>query len=144
MPSFTFIKPECIPVGCVPPAHWPYFLVLCLPVAGGWSCPGGGVDISSPYQDLHPWPGPPPPPLTRTSTPHPHPGPDHLPPVTMWPIPWYIWCQYVQMPLCFFSFCEETSNIKFWWFLSVNEGRCPKISTHARPETRCFHSFLIS
>ena len=76
----TYKKQECIPVGCVLLTHWPYFLVLHLPVVGGggvqgvlvsrgcWCprgwCPGAvqGVDISS-----HPWSGPPPP--TRTSTP---------------------------------------------------------------------------
>ena len=33
--AFTVIKQGCIPVGCVPPAHWPYCLVLCLPGGGG-------------------------------------------------------------------------------------------------------------
>ena len=32
------IKQECIPVGCVPPVHWPY-----LPVYSGGVCSQGGV-----------------------------------------------------------------------------------------------------
>ena len=32
-------KQECIPVGCVPPAHWPS--VGGVPAQGGCTCPGG-------------------------------------------------------------------------------------------------------
>ena len=42
---FTDLKywQECIPVGCVPTAHWPYSLVVCLPWGGcGWLQVGGG------------------------------------------------------------------------------------------------------
>ena len=42
------VKQECIPVGCVPPAHWPYLVVSGrwgLPARGciwqGGTCPGG-------------------------------------------------------------------------------------------------------
>ena len=53
----------------------------------GWWCPGVGGGVGwvvvsrgrgslPPDQDIHPSP----------------PAPDHLPPVTMWPIPWCIWC----------------------------------------------------
>ena len=74
-------KKECFPVGCVPPAHWPLFPYVYW--LWGWKIndlsflgggPVQGVDV-------------------------PPPGPDYLPPrarppppVTMWPIPWCIWC----------------------------------------------------
>ena len=40
--QFLKCKQECIPVGCVPAAHWPYSGV-CFP--GGWGCllPGGSA-----------------------------------------------------------------------------------------------------
>ena len=44
--SESFYKQECIPVGCVPAAHWPYARV-CFPggsvCSGGVSAPGGSA-----------------------------------------------------------------------------------------------------
>ena len=85
-------RQECIPVGCVSHAHWPYCLVLCFPGERGvvdqiW--PGGGWWVTrsdqgvmtppSPHQTRHLPPSdhvtypmmhlmsPPPPPLDRVS-----------------------------------------------------------------------------
>ena len=56
-PEWTFMlyslfyskkKQECIPVGCVPAAHWPYAGVCFFP-GGGGVCSGGGVGwVSAP------------------------------------------------------------------------------------------------
>ena len=44
---------ECIPVGCVPAAHWPY--------AGGYLLPGGGGILACTEAETPPTPYPPPP-----------------------------------------------------------------------------------
>ena len=52
------LKQVCIPVGCIPPAHWPYWIVLCLPGGGsGYGCcPGeAGVVVSRGGVDVQGW-----------------------------------------------------------------------------------------
>ena len=41
-PVKLFYKQECIPVGCVPPTHWPYVVVHVRGVHGSGACVAGG------------------------------------------------------------------------------------------------------
>ena len=90
------MQQECIPVGCVPPAHWPYCLVCFL---RGWPGLGGGGQVTrsdqgggghpQPHLGHHPHPTSPPPHLGH----HPHLRHPHQ---TMSPIPWCISCHPPQ------------------------------------------------
>ena len=71
----NLIQQEYIPVGCVPPAHWPYSLVLCLP--GRVVTSVGGGDHPTPPHPHHTRHLPPPHHTRHLPPPH---HTRHLPP----------------------------------------------------------------
>ena len=55
-------KQECIPVGCVPPAHWPYLVV-------SYACPPWNNHAWAPWKTMHPPKKPCTPPSNHTCPP---------------------------------------------------------------------------
>ena len=126
------VRKECIPVGCVPTGRGRW-----------WSCPGGGVVVVLSRGGGGPVRG------GGGDVPFLPSLADHLPPpVTMWPIPWYIWCHLRPSWTEWVAHaCENITFARFamWAVIKMFSKVRKQIhqQIHRNVKNNSFQSFLV-